>query len=1269
MKNNDRYITVITIQELTLLIRGKVLKAICCWLALVAFFCAARVSAQTNLIWDPNANGGTTSASGDWDVTTANWWNGTADEVWQEISPTVSTNNAVFGGGDGTYTINVDSANVAVSNIFFNNSGYTISGSGIDIQNTCGIVVAPGKTAAITAPIVSLNTQVSIDVGSSSVLNLQGNMNANGASSPFIHAVGTGTVNLGGGSSSPVFEPNNAVEIDCNVNYDSGTWTQGSGGVFYIGYTASYYGVSDNVGAFTVNGGTLNIQGNKIVVCRGGGTGALTLNSGAINFWAAGSGALSANALIAVPNNDTSANQANIYVNGGTFTIGNSSYAAQIQLMGGGSSATEHGILSQSGGTILAYGGIVFGENGGTYSGGTAAVTNSGGSLYLGANGFLLDSGHPATNAITLSGGTIGALANWTSMIPMTLATLNGNITFQCADNNNTPYNISLSGPLTGSGGLNVTGGGTLTLSGTNLYTGSTTVSNGTLALVTSPYGATDGSSMTVDGSAGSPTLSVANSAGQSISTGPLTFQNGSMALSFSFGSLPPSTSVAPIQVSGNVSFSATPTVNVTATGMPVGTYPLITCNGGTILGTPPASVNILSETASGYISQTGNTLYLVVTSSGVANSTEYWRVGGGIWDINTTPDWTKNGSQATYMDGSLVILDDTASGPFPISITNNTIVSPASVTVNNTSGDNYTITGTGSIAGSATITVAGGGTLTLTSANTYAGGTTLSSGQLNINNGGDSSGNDSAIGTGTLTISGGVVDNTSGSNITLVPNIPESWNDSWEFMGSSSLDIGQGTITLNANTVVVTVNTNTLQVDGTISDNGNEYGLTLNGGGVLTLDAQNNFFGDFEIISGQLNIGNAGALGYGTCIIDGGSIDNYSGGPLMLNSGASGSPGVYTWAGSFSYLGTSNSLNLGTGAITVTLPGAMTVTVVSNTFITQGQIAAGNTTVHKSGLGTWDLTGYGANGLGLSIDQGTVLFDKNTGFLINHPSIGLTIQSNALAFETGIGGPTQPQINPVDPVTLSTGGIWDLNGMSETAGSFTNANGILRNSSISGISDFTNNVTASTLTGENCVFDVTNSGAVLNIYTVLDGSGSVIETGSGLVDLEDTNTYTGNTTVKGGTLELNAACLAIASTVAINTNAILNLNFTATNQVGALLLGGTNQPPGTYNATTSPAYMAGTGSLQVVSVTSLTGLAFTGSPVISGTTLTISATNAGAGTVYLLTTTNLLAPVSTWTPVWTNVLSGSGSFITNLLNAVNPAFNQQFYLLSNTNN
>ena len=76
----------------------------------------------------------------------------------------------------------------------------------------------------------------------------------------------------------------------------------------------------------------------------------------------------------------------------------------------------------------------------------------------------------------------------------------------------------------------------------------------------------------------------------------------------------------------------------------------------------------------------------------------------------------------------------------------------------------------------------------------------------------------------------------------------------------------------------------------------------------------------------------------------------------------------------------------------------------------------------------------------------------------------------------------------------------------------------------------------------------------------------------------------------------------------------------------------------------------------------------FDGAPVISGTSLKFSLTSAASGTVYLLSSTNLLTPISQWTPVWTNVLSGAGTITTNLSGAVHSGYKQQFYMLSTTN-
>ena len=82
------------------------------------------------------------------------------------------------------------------------------------------------------------------------------------------------------------------------------------------------------------------------------------------------------------------------------------------------------------------------------------------------------------------------------------------------------------------------------------------------------------------------------------------------------------------------------------------------------------------------------------------------------------------------------------------------------------------------------------------------------------------------------------------------------------------------------------------------------------------------------------MNIGNASALGTGpfTIAANGVTFDNTSGANATLSAN-----NPQAWNGDFTYLGSANSLNLGTGA--VTLGGNRTVTVTANTLTVGGPI------------------------------------------------------------------------------------------------------------------------------------------------------------------------------------------------------------------------------------------------------------------------------------------------------------------------------------------
>ena len=878
---------------------------------------------------------------------------------------------------------------------------------------------------------------------------------------------------LTAGTTSGISVANSTVSltISGNAAATSGGLTKSGAGTLILTGANSY------TGATTIAAGTLQIG-------AGSTTGSLSSSSAITN-----NGTLAINRSDAITISNTISGTGSLTKSGaGTLTLSNANTyqgtttinAGAINLTG---SNTGSATTVNSGGSLIGTGsaGAVTVNTGGLIGAGNAAATP--GTLTVGlltlngGGGYTWDlsntSGAPGTNwdLITATSTTIGATSGDKFTIFLT-----GN-----------PTNWSPA--TTYSAGWNILQWGTLnSVFDANAFTVNTNNFTGATPTGTWAFSSTGGflnlsyaapSSAGIWTAAGGNWSTASNWQGNAVpsNASPLEF-NGSGGASTNDSAL---TGIAGITFnSGAGSYTLDGTaLNITGGITNNSSTTQTVAIALTMAGAQTLNAGAANLTISGSLDNAGNTL----TTSGsntVAISGNISGAGG----------LTKNGAGSLVLSGA-----NTYTGATVISVGNLSITGSGSLGTGGIYAANISNNGTftlnttaaqtlsGVVSGSGALVKANTNTLTLSGSNTYSGPTTINAGTLNINNSG-SGGTSSAIGTGTLTIAGGTIDNTSSNTVTLSTNNTQNWNGDFTFTGTRDLNLGTGSVTMSASRAI-TVSAGNLTVGGIIG--GPSLGLTKNGLGTLILSGSNTYTGATTINAGTLQIGagsTTGSLSSSTAITNNGTLAINRSDAITISNTISG---------------TGNLTKLGAGNLT--LSGAS-----ANTYTGTTTVSAGTLTLDKtSGVVAvgGDLVLSGSNS---TIIYGTAKNEQiaNTASVTINGSQSVFNGSGAVGSTTGAIGVTET----IGSLTVTNGqfntgntgslGNWTVTG----AGVFDGSTGDTRFLGFSGSSISFNSLSLTAMNGTTLITSADSfvmGGAQSTVTTLTVGSGGLTLNGSTL--------------------------------------------------------------------------------------------------------------------------------------------------------------------------
>lgn len=644
------------------------------------------------------------------------------------------------------------------------------------------------------------------------------------------------------------------------------------------------------------------------------------------------------------------------------------------------------------------------------------------------------------------------------------------------------------------------------------------------------------------------------------------------------------------ITVAGDLVLQGTITVNFDFAGAQPetnGTYTLLTY-GGALTG---GATNFVAANAGDrftYVFDDATTGEIRLHVSG-APAALLWQGNsmGNLWDVGGAANWLREGAPDEFYQGDAVLFDATGSTSPAINLSG--VLSPASLTVSNTTS--YTFGGGGRLSGATSLTKQGSGSLTLNTSNDFGGaaiiqdgtlvighaaalgltnaGTTISTrGQLDLNG--------VALGSERLTLAGsgpdgsGALVNTGNSqtnamrNVTLAGDTTVGGTARWDLRGLPAANVPAGLI-------------------------GNGFALTKTGPNEVWLANLGNFLlGTITIAQGTLGFEGSNVMAFNgtSLIVNAGArlalrnaFDTDLSRALVLNSCI-----VQNDSGHNNLTGTANL----SGTITTAVGEAATLDLRGTALGTGG--------FNKTGAGILRLAGANTFAGNLTVSEGTVIAGNNgaLGSIVGTTTIATGARLDLATFSLG-----------AEPIFVAGDGI---NGRGALINSWPGAQqNALRFVTLTGNTTF----------GGNGRWDLraNPTGSLLGAFNLSKTGENEIW----LVNLDRTELKA--ITISSGTLGFQGTTTLgdAASTLTINSAGTLGLSTTGTNVLTKVfsLIGGRILNGSGSNTVTGNMSLSGANDFETTSGTTLVlGGPLTGSGTfnkISAGTLVLAGNNSAS--------------------------------------------------------